>query len=207
MNDSIRESFSYFSLYRKMHQVQKRIVPESVSFGTDKNQYFLYYEPACIISDKIILWVHGGGWNAGTPNYFDFVGQCVANAGYRFISIGYRLSPRNKYPCQIEDVCAGYKASMQYLDSKKINTSKVIASGSSAGAHLLLIQSRHDGLIDFSCAERFYEKAAGLETVCELYEVVDRKNTHSWYTAGMFLETRNENKGLDQFFSWIEKVR
>lgn len=219
MNDSIRESFSYFSLYRKMLQVQKRIVPESVSFGTDKNQYFLYYEPACIISDKIIFWVHGGGWNAGTPNYFDFVGQCVANAGY--------------------------KASMQYLDSKKINTSKVIVSGSSAGAHLssilcysksvqdqydvnvsnvigfgepcslmdegsipmLLIQSRHDGLIDFSCAERFYEKAAGLGTVCELYEVVDKKNTHSWYTAGMFLETRNENKGLDHFFSWIEKVR
>lgn len=275
MNDSIRESFSYFGLYKKILQVQKRIVPECVSFGTDKNQYFLYYEPARIISDKIILWVHGGGWNAGTPKYFDFVGQCVANAGYRFISVGYRLSPKNKYPCQIEDVCAGYQASIQYLDSKKINISKVIVSGSSAGAHLssilcysksvqdqydvdvsnvigfigvggpycfshaslpvrillnqlfdkdynradgepcsvmdagsipmLLIQSRHDGLIDFSSAERFYEKAASLGNACELYEVIDKKNTHSWYTAGMFLETRDENKGLDKFFSWIEK--
>ena len=25
------------------------------------------------------------------------------------------------------------------------------------------------------------------------------------YTAGMFLETRDENKGLDKFFSWIEE--
>lgn len=275
--DSIRESLSYLGLYWKMLRVRKRIIPESVSFGNDKNQYFVYYEPKHAVSDKIIVWVHGGGWNAGTPKYFNFVGQCVANAGYRFVSIGYRLSPKNKYPCQIEDVCAGYQAALQYLESKKINTSKVIVSGPSAGAHLssilcysksvqhqydvdvsnvvgfigvggpysfsvrtslsvklllnqlfeknydrtkgepcslmdesdipmLLIQSRHDGLIDFSCAEEFYKKAISLGITCELYEVVDKKNTHSWYTAGMFLETRAENKGLDKFFSWIENI-
>ena len=277
MNDSLRESLSYFGLYKRMFRVQKNIIPEFVSFGNDKNQYFLYYEPDSILSDKIIIWVHGGGWNAGTPKYFDFVGQCIANAGYRFVSIGYRLSPENKYPCQIEDVCIGYKSAIRYLNEKNINTSKVIVSGPSAGAHLssilcysksvqeaydtdvsnikgfigvggpysfsvktslsvrillnqlfskdydrtngepcslmtknnipmLLIQSRHDGLIDFSCAERFYEKAKSVGNECELYEVVDKKNTHSWYTAGMFLETRNENQGLDKFFSWIEKI-
>lgn len=277
MNDSIRESLSYFGLYWKMLRVKKSIVPESVSFGSHKDQYFLYYEPKHAVSDKIIVWVHGGGWNAGTPKYFDFVGQCVANAGYRFVSIGYRLSPKNKYPCQIADVCAGYQAALRYLESKKINTSKVIVSGPSAGAHLssilcysksvqdaydvdvsnvvgfigvggpysfsvhtslsvkllidqlfeknydrtkgepcslanasdipmLLIQSRHDGLIDFSCAEEFHKKAMSLGIACELYEVVDKKNTHSWYTAGMFLETREENKELDIFFSWIDNV-
>ena len=277
MNDSLRESLSYFGLYKKMFSVQKNIIPEYVSFGNDKDQYLLYYEPDNIMSDKVIIWVHGGGWNAGTPKYFDFVGQCIANAGYRFVSIGYRLSPKNKYPCQIEDVCSGYKSALQYLNKKNINTSKVIVSGPSAGAHLssilcysktvqdeydtdvsniigfigvggpycfsvktplsvrilldqlfskdydrtngepcslmtknhipmLLIQSRHDGLIDFSCAERLYEKAKSVGNECELYEVVDKKNTHSWYTAGMFLETRNENQGLDKFFSWIEKL-
>ena len=80
MDDSIRESLSYFGLYRKMLRVKKSIVPELVSFGQDKDQYFLYYEPEHTVSDKIIVWVHGGGWNAGTPKYFDFAGQCVANA-------------------------------------------------------------------------------------------------------------------------------
>lgn len=277
MNDSLRESLSYFGLYKKMIRARKNIIPESVSFGNDKDQYFLYYEPDNVVSDKIIIWVHGGGWNAGTPKYFDFVGQCIANAGYRFVSIGYRLSPKNKYPCQIEDVCSGYNSSIRYLNERNINTSKVIVSGPSAGAHLssilcysrsvqetydadvsnvigfigvggpysfsvktslsvrilldqlfskdydrtngepcslmtknnipmLLIQSRHDGLIDFLCAERFYEKAKSIGNECELYEVVDKKNTHSWYTAGMFLETRGENQGLDKFFSWIEKI-
>ena len=40
---------------------------------------------------------------------------------------------------------------------------------------------------------------------CKRWEF-DKKNTHSWYTAGMFLETREENKELDKFFSWIDNV-
>lgn len=277
MKDFMRESFSYWGLYRKMRQTERTIEPQSVSFGDHKDQYFLYYEPRSIVSDKVIVWVHGGGWNAGTPKYFDFVGQCIAKEGYRFISLGYRLSPKNKYPCQIEDVCAGYKAAVLFLTKKGIDTLKVIVSGPSAGAHLssilcyskkiqeeagidvsniigfigvggpycfsktqsfavkvllnqlfakgydrtqgepcvlmaknhipmLLIQSRHDGLIEYSCAERFYEKAKKLGNECELYSVADKKNTHSWYTAGMFLETRKENQGLDKFFSWIEEI-
>lgn len=277
MNDSIRESLSYFGLYRKMLRAEKIFKPQFVSFGGDKNQYFLYYEPKKPVSHTVIIWIHGGGWNAGTPKYFDFVGQCVARAGYRFVSLGYRLSPKNKYPCQIEDVCAGFNAAMAFLKEKKIDASRVIVSGPSAGAHLasilcysekiqkkyqvdvsnvvgfigvggpysfsgkpslsvrillnqlfeknydrtlgepcslitkshipmLLIQSEHDGLIEYSCAVQFLEKAKRIGNEGELYAVVDRKNTHSWYTAGMFLETREENQGLHKFFSWIEHL-
>lgn len=277
MKDFLRESFSYGGLYRKMAAVKRTVEPEKVSFGEDKNQYFLLYEPEHPVSDKIIVWVHGGGWNAGDPAYFDFVGQCVSGAGYRFVSLGYRLSPKFKYPCQIEDVCTGYKLAVACLKDRGINTSRIIVSGPSAGAHLsailcysrqdqkkyavdvsdiigfigvggpyrfsekqslsvrlllhllfpkgydrsqgepwtlltknripmLLIQSRHDGLIDFSCAEAFFEKAERLGIPCELYSVADRKNTHSWYTAGMFLETREENRELDKLFTWIENL-
>lgn len=277
MIDFLRESFSYGGLYRKMAAVKRTVNPEKIAFGNDKNQYFLFYEPVHLVSDKILVWVHGGGWNAGDPDYFDFVGQCVSKTGYRFVSLGYRLSPKFKYPCQIADVCAGYQAAVSWLNEKGIDPSRIIVSGPSAGAHLssilcysrqvqeeygvdtsniigfigvggpyrfsekqslavklllnqlfskgydrsqgepwslmtksripmLLIQSRHDGLIDFSCAEEFFEKAERLGIPCELYSVADRKNTHSWYTAGMFLETREENQGLDTFFSWIEKL-
>ena len=70
---------------------------------------------------------------------------------------------------------------------------------------MLLIQSRHDGLLEYACAEDFLRKAEEVGNVCELYSVTDKKNTHSWYTAGLFLETRQENRGLDKFFSWIEE--
>ena len=231
-----------------------------------------------MISNKIIVWVHGGGWNAGNPRLFDFVGQCVCNQGYRFVSLGYRLSPKYKYPCQIQDVCEAFHSAVGYMADNGIDGSEIIAAGPSAGAHLtsilcysrkvqekygvdvsnikgfigsggpysfredqgltirlllgqlfrkgynrkngeplalmdksnipmLLIQSKHDGLVEYACAEDFAEKARKLGIPCELYSVTDKKNTHSWYTAGMFLESREENQGLDKFFSWIEEKK
>ena len=277
MRDFLRESLSYWGIYRKMYRAEKRFRPQKIFFGSRKEQYFLIYAPDKIISDKVIVWIHGGGWNAGSPDYFDFVGQCIAKAGYRFVSLGYRLSPKNKYPCQIEDVCVGYKQAIAFLNASGIDTSKVIVTGSSAGAHLasifcyckeiqeaagvdtsnvrgfvgiggpyrfseeqsvavkillnqlfasgydrtrgepcsllseshipmLLIQSKHDGLIAYSCAEQMCKSAKDLGIACEIYSVGGRRNTHSWYTAGMFLEDRRENQTLDKFFSWIEGI-
>ena len=73
------------------------------------------------------------------------------------------------------------------------------------GIPMLLIQSKHDGLVEYTCAEDFAQKAKELGNSCELYSIIDKKNTHSWYTAGMFMETREENKDLDKFFSWTEE--
>ena len=278
MIDYIRENLSYYPIYyRLLFKTRKTFTPERVDFGDDKEQYFLYYEPAEIRSDKIVIWIHGGGWNAGNPKFFDYVGQRMAGYGYRFVSIGYRLSPKNKYPAQIIDCCSGYNRAIQFLRDKGIDTSKIIVSGPSAGAHLssilcyskavqdeykvdvsnvigyvgfggpysfrksqsltlkmllgmlfakgydragaepwslmtknhipmLLIQSRHDGLLEFECAEDFADKAKTVGNSCEVYEVESRRNTHSWFTAGCFLFTREEDKTLDKFMTWIENI-
>ena len=277
MNDSLREYFSYFGLYWKMFTAKKHTKAIYKSFGPDKDQYFLYFKPEHVKSDKVIIWVHGGGWNAGNPKIFDYVGQAISKEGYHIISIGYRLSPKNKYPTQIEDVAEGFNAAIRFLNKKNIDTSKVVVIGPSAGAHLtsilcfskkvqekyavdispvigyvgfggpysfgkdkgtilnlllgqllkkgynprnaepvslisesdipmLLIQSKHDGVVDYSCGEDFKRKADELGIKCELYSVTDKKNTHSWYTAGLFFESRKDNKGLDKFYSWIEAL-
>jgi acetyl esterase/lipase len=275
--DFLRESFSYSKIFKEIKKIERKIEPEKRTYGPDENQYYYYYEPDRLSSDKIIIWIHGGGWNAGTPKDFDFVGQRIAGEGYRFISLGYRLSTQKKYPAQIEDVCAGYKHAISYLKDKGFDTSKIIICGPSAGAHLssiltysradrerygvdisgvigyvgwggpycfnektsltlrllehqlfpkgydrkkaepisllsndhipmLLIQSRHDGLVDFSFAEDFCDRAHELGVQCELYEVTDELDTHSWYTAGVFAKSRGENKSLDRFFIWVEEL-
>lgn len=276
--DYIRENLSYYPIFfRLLFKSKKEFTPERGDYGTDKEQYFLYYEPKERVSDKIVIWIHGGGWNAGNPKFFDYVGQYMARAGYRFVSIGYRLSPKNKYPAQIIDVCNAYNAAIKYLNDKGIDTSRVIVSGPSAGAHLssilcyskkvqdeykvdvsnvigyigvggpysfresqsmtlkmllgmlfakgydrteaepwslmtknhipmLLIQSRHDGLVEFECAEDLAGKAEMVGNSCEIYEVEDKRNTHSWYTAGYFLFDRKESKTLDKYMTWIENA-
>ena len=251
MKDYIRENLSYGKLEKLRRSFPKYTTPEKVSYGEDKEQYFYFFEPEKVLSGKVILWVHGGGWNAGDPAYFEYVGQCFAREGYRSVSLGYRLSPKNKYPCQIEDVCKCFNSACEFMKEKGIDTSSLIVAGPSAGAHLssilcyskknqekygvdisgiigyigsggpysfsvkqgntikilenmlfpkgfdrslaepvslmsknsipmLLIQSRHDGLIEFACAEEFKRKADTLGNICELYEVTDKENTHSW---------------------------
>ncbi|MBQ8527595.1 MAG: alpha/beta hydrolase [Lachnospiraceae bacterium] len=277
MKDYWREMFSYPKLYYKLAKVKKIIEPKRIEYGSDKHQFFLYFKPDKDVKDKVIVWIHGGGWNAGSPDDFRYVGQSFAMEGYHCVSLGYRLSPKNKYPVQIEDVCAAYGKAMEYLKKQGVDCSKVIVTGPSAGAHLssilcygkkyqesceidihniigfigvagpylfheklsntlkillgqlfakgynrkdgepcslfvanhipmLLIHSRHDGLIEFSQSEALYEKAKRAGMKCELYEVVDEINTHSAYSAGMFLETRETNRALDKLFTWIEDL-
>ena len=96
MRDYLRESFSYFGLFRRMKRYPKSVTPEYQSFGPDKEQYFLYFEPSKTTSNKVIFWIHGGGWNAGNPKDFDYVGQSISNEGYRVVSFGYRLTRLRK---------------------------------------------------------------------------------------------------------------
>lgn len=136
MIDVIRENLSYFELYARIFMQMKVCKPEKIAYDNDESQYFLYYEPGDVISSKIIFYIHGGGWNSGSPEFFDFVGQRFVKEGYRFISCGYRLSPRNKYPCQIEDALSCFRKAVEYLNNRNIDTSRIVVLGPSAGAHL-----------------------------------------------------------------------
>lgn len=277
MKDYMREMFSYLGLYSRIAQVKKVIKPRRIDYGSHKEQFFLLFEPEGEKKNKVIIWIHGGGWNSFSPYSFEYVGQSFALEGYHCVSLGYRLSPTNKYPAQIEDVCAAYNKAIEYLEKQGIDCSRVVVTGPSAGAHLsailcyskkiqdkcavdinrvigfigvagpysfrvrmnntmrillaqlfkkgydradgepcslinpnhipmLLIHSKHDGLIDYAHSEAFRDKANELGIKCELYEVTDKRNTHSDYSAGMFLETRKSNMALDKLFSWIEEI-
>ena len=245
MIDAIRENLSYFELYARILMQKKMVKPAKVEYGEHKEQYFLYYERNCIKSDKVIFYIHGGGWNAGSPEFFDFVGQRCAKEGYRFISFGYRLSPETKYPGQLEDCVKCFEKTMSFLEENNIDNSRIIVIGPSAGAQLgsvlcyqhdfkqikafiglggpysfdnsgisvrlllnmlfeknydrklaepincvkrndvkaLLIQSRHDGVINFDCALKMRDVLKAEGNDCELYEVEDKHNTHSFYTV------------------------
>ena len=136
MIDSIRENLSYFELYARIIMQKKMVKPAKVEYGEHKEQYFLYYETATVKSNKLIFYIHGGGWNAGSPEFFDFVGQRCIKEGYRFMSCGYRLSPKTKYPGQIEDCVKCFEQAMAYLERKNIDSADVIVIGPSAGAQL-----------------------------------------------------------------------
>ncbi len=71
---------------------------------------------------------------------------------------------------------------------------------------MLLIQSRHDGLIGYEQAEKFCARAHELGMDAKVCDVSEKQNTHSAYTAGIFLKERSESETLNMVFEWIESV-
>ncbi len=112
------------------------IKAEKHTFGRENEQYYLYFVPSGAVKRRVIVYIHGGGWMAGSPNRYKYIGQKFADMGYHTISLGYRRTPLNRYPSQAEDVFRGYLKGLSLLEKKGIDTSRIVVVGSSAGGHL-----------------------------------------------------------------------
>jgi len=113
-----------------------QVAAEKYLYGDERGQYILYFGPVKKASKHVIIFIHGGGWIAGSPERYKFIGQKFADMGYHTISLGYRHTPLNKYPAQAEDVFSGYCKAMIILIGKGIKIKDIIIVGSSAGGHL-----------------------------------------------------------------------
>ena len=136
----IGEYLTYPSMAINFLKADKKIKPEKYQYDKNKAQYILYFPPQTKdsneINKQIIVYIYGGGWKEGTANLYRFVGRRFAKEKFHTILLGYRLTPKYKYPCQIEDVFAGFNKALEILKEKNISYSDIIVIGSSAGAHL-----------------------------------------------------------------------
>jgi len=80
--------------------------------------------------DKVLLNVHGGGFNADSGSYT----ESIPIAGYtkiKVVAVLYRLAPEHPYPAAVDDTVAVYK---ELLKTYKPN--HIVLYGTSAGAIL-----------------------------------------------------------------------
>jgi acetyl esterase/lipase len=92
----------------------------------------------------LVIWIHGGGWEAGSKDAP--AGMGMLKVGYAVASINYRLSQEAKYPAQIEDC----KAAVRFLraNAKKYNLDPdhIGVFGASAGGHLVALLGTTGGV-------------------------------------------------------------
>lgn len=120
----------------KLLQWRGEITPRKVAYGPHSAQYLLDFVPVLPQSETVVVYIHGGGWDKGSPAFFSFIGQRFAQEGYRCVLPGYRLVPGARFPAQLEDVTAGVKAALALLEDQGVDTGRVVVVGSSAGAQL-----------------------------------------------------------------------
>ncbi len=93
----------------------------------------LWIEPDGAAADRVLLYVHGGGYVVGSvESHRKLVGHLAKAVGCRALSLDYRLAPEHPHPAAVEDSTAGY----QWLLAQGIEPAHVAISGDSAGGGL-----------------------------------------------------------------------
>ena len=83
--------------------------------------------------DRVLLYLHGGGYVIGDINsHRGLVSQIAAASGCRALIIDYRLAPEHKVPAAVEDAVASYR----WLLSQGYAPEKIVVAGDSAGGGL-----------------------------------------------------------------------
>ncbi len=135
MNDTVREYLSYGKFVLPLARFKRTVKPEEVIWG-DRDQYFLYFKSPAPKENKLVIYLHGGGWNSNSPKQHDFVGVTIARNGYDCVMLGYRKVPKVRYEGIVEDVFTGYEKLRAFFKERGIRYDKTVVCGSSAGAHL-----------------------------------------------------------------------
>ena len=85
--------------------------------------------------DRVMLYLHGGGYIAGSANgYRPLVGELGRAAKARVLVIDYRLAPEHPFPAAVDDIIASYKSLLDHGTPAK----SVVFAGDSAGGGLVV---------------------------------------------------------------------
>jgi monoterpene epsilon-lactone hydrolase len=91
--------------------------------------------PQGAVAGRTILYLHGGGYTAGSPrSHRPMVARIAEAAKAVAIVADYRLGPENRFPAAVEDAVAVYRALLEW----RIDPAKVIVAGDSAGGGLAM---------------------------------------------------------------------
>jgi len=101
------------------------------------------HRPALNVKCPVVVYVHGGGWRAGSRADVPVMG--LLDYGVAVASVDYRRSTRAPFPAQIHDI----KAAIRFLRAKAgelgIDASRIAICGSSAGGHLAALTGVTNG--------------------------------------------------------------
>ncbi|NVK37832.1 MAG: alpha/beta hydrolase [Gammaproteobacteria bacterium] len=111
---------------------------KDLPYAQDARHTLDLYVPKHIRHSDVLVFIHGGAWDTGHKNEYQFAGLALAELGYVSVVPNYRLYPQVRFPHFIEDVAQAIASLPQHLSLQGIETSdplSIILIGHSAGAH------------------------------------------------------------------------
>lgn len=102
-----------------------------------------------------VVWVHGGGFVAGTKDALPDYLSVLASHGYTIASIEYTKAPEGTYPTPVLQVSDALRFLVANADEYRIDPDQIVLAGDSAGGHIAAQTA-------MTIAEPDYADAAGL---------------------------------------------
>lgn len=101
-----------------------------------------------------VIVVHGGGWEAGDRvTYVTPIFRPLAEAGFAWFSIDYRLTPSVRHEAQMEDLRAAIAFVRRNADRLRVDPRKVVLVGESASGQMVALAAAEDqalaGVVSF----------------------------------------------------------
>lgn len=158
-------------------------VPEvkfkTLTYNTDKQQPLtLDYYPSAVTGNRpCIIVIHGGSWSSGDSRQLPELNNYLSARGYNVASINYRLAPQYRSPAQLEDVRDALRYLEKHSRELKIDTSKLVLLGRSAGAQIALLAA-------------YAEPVAGVRGVIDFYGPADMVWGYSVPASPLVMDSR-----------------
>jgi len=109
----------------------------SRAYGAHPRQVLDVYRPSAPAGPPpVVVFFHGGGWDAGSPGQYRFMGAALARLGVIAVVAGYRLYPEVAWPAFVEDAAGSVAWTLAHAAELGGDPRRVFVMGHSAGAYL-----------------------------------------------------------------------
>ena len=163
------------------------LTPIEFSYGDHEKQKVDLYLGT---SDKVLVWIHGGGWLFGDKRAKRWVrrfhNHFTDHEKFNVFMIGYRVG-ENTAPYAIDDVLCAYKKIEEEINSRGFSKTDIIVAGASAGGHLALFLSlSQQNISNKSCLSDLKPKA-----VVNLFGITEVEQTYKYLDKTKFFSLSN----------------
>ena len=102
------------------------------------------YLPVNPKGSSLVIWIHGGGWRAGSKNACSI--SWLSQYGYTVASISYRFTDVAQFPAQLHDCKGAVRWLRAHAGDYGYQVDRIAISGASAGGHLAALMGTTGGI-------------------------------------------------------------
>jgi acetyl esterase/lipase len=118
--------------------------------------------------NRTLVYIHGGGWTGGTKEQSSLTFLPFLQMGWNVVNVEYRLARVSQAPAAVEDCLCALRWVIRNAKQHNIDTSRLVITGTSAGAHLALTSA-------------MLPASAGLDRQCPGTEELTVAAVINWY--------------------------